>query len=273
MTRNTKLSLRNISHYYKDTTGQETEAIKNISLDVYDEEFIAIVGPSGCGKSTLLNIMCGMLQPTSGDVLLDDHELKVAKNKIGYISQMDTLLPWRKIIDNVALGLELEGVPKNKRLRIARELIETSGLRGFDNKYPFELSGGMRKRAVIIRALAQDPDIIFMDEPFGPLDVFTKAMLQQEILRMWSERKNTIIYITHDIAEAILLADRIILLSYRPAIIKAEYQVNIARPRIIEECKYNSNFLELEREIWEAIKEDVKIAQEEELRHNAKEIG
>ena len=272
MTKSIKLSLRNISHFYKDTTGQEMEAIRNISLDVYVEEFIAIVGPSGCGTSTLLNILCGMLRPTSGTVMLDGRDLKTAKSKIGYISQMDTLLPWRKIIDNVALGLELEGVPQKERLRIARELMETSGLRGFEDKYPFELSGGMRKRAVIIRALAQDPDIIFMDEPFGPLDVFTKALLQQEILRIWSERKNTIIYITHDIAEAILLADRIILLSYRPAIIKKEYQVNIARPRIIEECKYNPYFSELEREIWEAIKEDVKIAQEEELRQYDQKI-
>ena len=267
MTKSIKLSLRNISHFYKDTTGQEMEAIRNISLDVYDEEFIAIVGPSGC--ESFIKYHVRYVAPTSGMVMLDagtNAKARSATFPNGYF------VSWRKIIDNVALGLELEGVPQKERLRIARELMETSGLRGFEDKYPFELSGGMRKRAVIIRALAQDPDIIFMDEPFGPLDVFTKALLQQEILRIWSERKNTIIYITHDIAEAILLADRIILLSYRPAIIKKEYQVYIARPRIIEECKYNPYFSELEREIWEAIKEDVKIAQEEELRQYDQKI-
>jgi NitT/TauT family transport system ATP-binding protein len=265
-----KLSLQNISHSYTDTSGQSMEAINNISLNIKDGEFVAIVGSSGCGKSTLLNIMCGILEPSQGSVLLDGHALRNAKSKIGYISQMDTLLPWRRVIKNVALGLEIEGKSKKERLQIAKELIETSGLSGFEDKYPFELSGGMRKRVIIIRALAQNPDVIFMDEPFGPLDIFTKTMLQQEILKIWSEHKNTIIYITHDIAEAIVLADRIILLSYRPATIKAEYKVELPRPRIIEECKYNPYFLELEKEIWDTIKEDVKIAQQEEFYNNAK---
>lgn len=268
MGKQVKLSLSNISHYYTDTTGQRTEAINDISLEVNSGEFVAIVGASGCGKSTLLNIMCGMIQPSAGEVLLDGYPLRSSKSKIGYISQMDTLLPWRRIIHNVALGLELEGVAKEERLRIAHELIETSGLSGFEDKYPFELSGGMRKRAMIIRTLALSPDIIFMDEPFGPLDVFTRTQLQEEILRMWMESDNTIVYITHDIAEAIMLADRIILLSYRPATIKNEYEVRLPRPRIIDEHKYNPHFLELEKEIWHNIEEEVLIAQREELRGN-----
>jgi NitT/TauT family transport system ATP-binding protein len=265
MERKVKLSLRNIFHYYIDTAGRRTEVINDISLEVDDGEFVAIVGASGCGKSTLLNIMCGMIQPVAGEVLLDGHPLEVAKSKIGYISQMDTLLPWRQIIHNVALGLEIDGVAKAERLRIARELIETSGLSGFEDRYPFELSGGMRKRAVIIRALALNPDIIFMDEPFGPLDVFTRNQLQEEILRIWMKSKTTIVYITHDIAEAIMLADRIILLGYRPATIKAEYEVRLPRPRIMDESKYNPYFLELEKEIWSTIKEEVLMAQREEL--------
>mgnify|MGYP002610178823 FL=1 len=172
-------------------------------------------------------------------------------------------MPWRNIESNVALGLEIEGMPKKERLQKAREMMKMSGLSGFEKKYPYELSGGMKKRAVIIRALAQNPDIIFMDEPFGPLDVFTRENLQKEILKMWGERKNTIIYITHDIAEAITLADRIVLLSHRPSVVKKEYIVDIPRPRVIEECKYNTEFLKLEKEIWGDIKDELENGDEE----------
>ena len=258
-----KLSLKNIQHTYVSASGEKTEAIKHISLEVKDGEFLAIVGASGCGKSTLLNIRCGMFSPTSGEVLIDNQPVGVGKQKIGYISQSDTLLPWRRIDSNVALGLEIEGMDKKQRLEIAHELMSASGIAGFEKKYPFELSGGMKKRAVIIRALAQNPDIIFMDEPFGPLDVFTREMLQDEILTMWTEKKSTIVYITHDIAEAITLADRIILLSHRPSTIKAEYIVDLPRPRIIDECKYNPKFLELEKTIWDEIKGEIYFDEDE----------
>lgn len=252
-----KLSLKNIRHIYgkDETTG--TEAIRHIDLEVKDGEFLAIVGASGCGKSTLLNIMCGMIEPTEGEVMIDEEDVKSGKHRIGYISQADTLLPWRRIDSNVALGLEIEGVSKKERLERVKEMMAMSGLEGFEKRFPFELSGGMKKRAVIIRALIQNPDIIFMDEPFGPLDVFTRETLQKEILRMWRERKNTIVYITHDIAEAITLADRIILLSHRPSVVKNEYIVNIERPRNIEECKYNPTFLKLEKQIWNDIKDEL----------------
>ena len=255
--KNSKLVLKNIHHVYGKNSEEGTEAIHHIDLEVKDGEFLAIVGASGCGKSTLLNIMCGLIEPTEGEVKIDGESAQSDKIKIGYISQTDTLLPWRKIESNVALGLEVEKVPKKERLEKARKMIKMSGLEGFEKKYPFELSGGMRKRAVIIRALAQNPDIIYMDEPFGPLDVFTKEKLQAEILKMWSERKNTIIYITHDISEAITLADRIVLLSNRPSQIKAEYTVDIPRPRNIQECKYIPRFLELEKQIWEDIKDEL----------------
>ena len=252
-----KLSLKNIHHVYEQKKQAGTEAIRHIDLEVRDGELLAIVGASGCGKSTLLNIMCGMIQPTGGEVRIDGESVSSGQHRIGYISQTDTLLPWRKIEENVALGLEIEGVSKKDRLDRARQMMEMSGLAGFEKMYPYELSGGMRKRAVIIRALIQNPDIIFMDEPFGPLDVFTRESLQKEILKMWGERKNTIVYITHDIAEAITLADRIILLSRRPSVIKNEYVVDIKRPRIIEECKYDPRFLELEKQIWTDIKDEL----------------
>lgn len=249
-----KLSLRNIRHVYRNEDNTETEAIRSIDLDVEEGEFLAIVGASGCGKTTLLDIMCGMIKPTSGTVLILGEPAGSGKHKIGYISQTDTLLPWRRIESNVALGLEIEGVPRKERLERAHQIMALSKLAGFERMYPFELSGGMRKRVVIIRTLIQDPEIIFMDEPFGPLDVFTRETLQREILRMWKEHGNTIVYITHDIAEAITLADRIVLLSRRPSVIKNEYVVDIKRPRVIEECKYTPEFLTLEKRIWEDIK-------------------
>lgn len=261
--RKNKLELQGIHHIYKGEDKKQTEAIRHIDIEVKDGEFLAIVGASGCGKSTLLNIMCGMIEPTEGEVKIDGESVRSNKHRIGYISQTDTLLPWRKIESNVALGLEIEKIPKKERLERAREMMRVSGLEGFEKMYPFELSGGMRKWAVIIRALIQNPDIIFMDEPFGPLDVFTRETLQKEILRMWTERKNTIVYITHDIAEAITLADRIVLLSRRPSVIKNEYIVDIERPRIIEECKYNPKFLELEKEIWNDIKDELTEEEED----------
>ena len=252
-----KLSLKNIHHVYGQERQAGTEAIRHIDLEVRDGELLAIVGASGCGKSTLLNIMCGMIEPTGGEVKIDGERISSGSHRIGYISQTDTLLPWRKIDSNVALGLELEGISKRERLERARQMMALSGLKGFEKMYPHELSGGMRKRAVIIRALIQNPEIIFMYEPFGPLDVFTREALQKEILKMWGERKNTIVYITHDIAEAITLADRIVLLSRRPSVIKNEYIVDLERPRVIEECKYNPKFLQLEKQIWNDIKDEL----------------
>lgn len=260
-----KLQANNISHYYQSKNDKLVHAIDDINLSVNEGEFLAIVGSSGCGKSTLLNIMSGILKPTKGNVLINDQPVNFSKHKIGYISQTDTLLPWRTIIDNVAIGLEVKGTSKVKRYEVAKRLMETSGLEGFENKYPYELSGGMRKRAIIIRALATDPEIIFMDEPFGPLDVFTKELLQSEVLKIWNQRKNTIIYITHDIAEAITLADRIILMSYRPSNIKEQYEINIERPRDIQKLKHNKRFIEVEKRIWEDIKNEVIKAREEEM--------
>ena len=180
-----KVSVRNIHHYYDSSSGNTTETLQNISLSIKEHEFVALVGPSGCGKSTLLNIISGLIQPHSWDVLIDGQPLQGIMHRIGYMAQADTLLPWRTVVNNVALGLEVRGIARRERTDIARELIVRSGLGGFENSYPFELSGGMRKRVAIIRILALDPEILLMDEPFGPLDVFTREMLQDDILKLW----------------------------------------------------------------------------------------
>ncbi len=249
-----KLSLKRVTHYYEAVDGSRLQALDQVDLNIKNGEFVAIVGASGCGKTTMLNIMSGILKPSEGEVLLDGHPITQGKHRIGYISQTETLLPWRKVIDNIVLGPELDGVPKKERYDKARQLIESGGLAGFENKYPFELSGGMRKRAIILRALAHDPEIMFMDEPFGPLDVFTREALQQEILRIWSQKNLTIVYISHDIAEAISLADRIVVMSRRPSSVQQEIAVQLPRPRNVVEIRYDQEFTRLERKIGAMIR-------------------
>lgn len=252
-----KFTLNNISHAFNTSHATSVDVLKNINLNVHEHEFLALIGPSGCGKSTLLNIMSKLINSDSGEVFMDELPLEQITTKIGYISQGDTLLPWRNVIENVAIGLEIKGVPKKERRKKARELIERAGLDGFEKSYPNELSGGMRKRVDIIKVLAIDPEIIFMDEPFGALDVFTRQMLQDYILSIWQEIRKTIIFITHDLTEAITLADRILLMTARPATIKSEYKIDLPRPRSSFDIMFDQRFIEIHKMIWEDLKEEI----------------
>lgn len=255
--KDSKLWVRDLNQVFTSTNGKTTVAIKNVNLQIADQEFVAIVGPSGCGKSTLLNILAGLIKPSKGEVLLDGKTMHGISSRIGYMSQADSLLPWRTVLDNVALGLEIKGVPKVKRNSLARELIARTGLNGFEDSFPSELSGGMRKRVAIIRILALDPEILFMDEPFGALDVFTKEMLQDDILKLWQETKKTIVFVTHDLAEAITLADRVVLMTSRPSTIKSEYNIPLARPRSALETRFEPQFVELQKLIWNDLRAEV----------------
>jgi len=259
-----KLSVRGISHVYASPSGTVTVSLQSIDLHIREQEFVAIVGPSGCGKSTLLNIMSGLIRPSAGDVFLDRCRLPGVTQRIGYMSQADTLMPWRNTLENVELSLEIRGMPKAERRERARHLIHKAGLSGFEKSYPHELSGGMKKRVVIIRILAADSEVLFMDEPFGALDVFTKEMLQDEILKLWQETKKTIVFVTHDLAEAITLADRVVLLTARPSTVKNEYAIPIARPRSALETRFQPEFVALQKRIWNDLREEVlktKVAQ------------
>lgn len=250
------LNAENIKHSYISNDGNYVEAIEEINLKVFDNEFVAIVGPSGGGKSTILKILAGILEPTEGNILINGQSVNYKNNKIGYVSQSDTLLPWRNIIDNISIGLEIQGVAKEERYKISKDLMERNGLVGFENKYPKELSGGMAKRAIMLRALAVDPSIVFMDEPFGALDVFTKEILQDEIINIFENNNTTIVYVTHDIAEAIFLSDRIVVLTNRPAKIKNIYDIDSLRPRSREMLSTNPALLSLEEEIKNNIKNE-----------------
>ncbi|MCJ2164305.1 MULTISPECIES: ABC transporter ATP-binding protein [unclassified Pseudodesulfovibrio] len=252
-----KLSACGITHSYHSPAGQKTPALHDVNIQVKEQEFVGIVGPSGCGKSTLLNIMAGLVSPNQGRVYLDGAPLSGVTQSIGYMSQADTLMPWRTVLGNVEFALELQGKAKKERREISRDLIEKAGLGGFENSYPHELSGGMKKRVTIIRILATQSDTLFMDEPFGALDVFTKEMLQDEILKLWQDTKKTILFVTHDLTEAITLCDRVILMTARPSTINTEYDIPLARPRSALETRFQPEFVEMQRLIWNDLRTEV----------------
>lgn len=245
------LELNDVTVSFQSPDGSRMTALRDMSLSVEQGELVALVGPSGCGKSTALNVLAGQVRPASGQVRLAGEPVKGVSPSVGYISQADTLLPWRTVLDNVALAMELRGVEKRERREAARELMARMGLSGFEDNYPRELSGGMKKRAAIARVLAVDPAILMMDEPFGPLDALTKEKLQDEILALWESTGCTILYVTHDLTEAITLADRVVLMSARPGRVVREYPIDLPRPRRVMDVKFSPRFVELERAIWQ----------------------
>jgi len=224
------LTISGVSRFFESETGT-VEALRDINLDVFDKEFMCFIGPSGCGKTTLLRIVAGLDQPTSGEVLLDGKVIKSPDPERGMVFQEYSLFPWRTIIDNVAFGLEIKGVPKKERYEIARKYLKMVGLEAFEQSYSYELSGGMRQRVAIVRALANDPKVLLMDEPFGSVDAQTRNLLQGELLRIWGEERKTVLFITHSIDEAVYLADRVVVLSARPGQIREIIEIDLERPR------------------------------------------
>lgn len=253
-----KFVVTGLHHSFHCEGGSPVSVIGDINFSVRPFEFVAVVGPSGCGKSTLLNIMSGLLRPQSGSVTLDGQRLTGITPRIGYISQSDSLLPWRTALANVELGMELRNVPKAERRGKALALIRQADLAGFENVYPYQLSGGMRKRVDIIRVLAMDPEIIFMDEPFASLDIFTREMLQGYILNLWQTTRRTVLFITHDLTEAIMLSDRVLILTRRPARVKAEHLVTLPRPRIPAALRFDPAFIQLHKRIWNDLQDEVQ---------------
>ncbi len=245
------LELENVSvSFPSDSREGELLALDGLNLSVRSGELVALVGPSGCGKTTALNVIAGEIPPTTGTVQCMGQSVCGMLPSMGYISQADTLLPWRTVLDNVALAMELRGIPKRERRRIAQEKMQQLGLEGFEKSYPHALSGGMKKRAAIARILAIDPKVLVMDEPFAPLDALTRQRLQDRILKLWEDSGITILYVTHDLTEAITLADRVLLFSRRPGRVVKEYPVSLPRPRRVMDVKFSPAFVELEQKIW-----------------------
>ncbi len=225
------VEFRNISKNYTNPDGDETPALENINLKINDGEFVCVLGPSGCGKSTLLELAAGLLPRSGGEILLDGSPRSGTSTDIGVVFQDSSLFPWRSIRKNIEFGLELAGVERNTRAQKAENAIEMVGLKGFENKYPHQLSGGMRQRAGLARTLVNDPSFILMDEPFSAVDHLTRLTLQDEIVRIWLQEKKTILFITHDVSEAVYLATRVVLLSPRPGRIRRIFDVPVGRPR------------------------------------------
>ncbi|HUZ02217.1 MAG TPA: ABC transporter ATP-binding protein [Thermomicrobiaceae bacterium] len=228
-----RLELAGVGKVFSGPSGP-VEALRGVDLSVADGEFVAIVGPSGCGKSTILNVVAGLEQPTRGEVRLDGAALQDRLGRTAYMHQRDLLLPWRTVLDNAILGLEVAGVPRSEARARALALVERFGLTGFIDSYPAALSGGMRQRAAFLRTVLADRPILLLDEPFGALDALTRASMQEWLLGLWDELRRTILFITHDVEEAVLLADRVLVMSPRPGTIVERAVVGLPRPRRYE---------------------------------------
>jgi NitT/TauT family transport system ATP-binding protein len=233
-------------------------AVERASLAVEHGEFVAIVGPTGCGKSTLLNVAAGLLKPVSGSVRIFEGALAGLNQKAGYLFQADALFPWKTAIDNVAIGLEMSGTPRRDALERAQAWLDSVGLSAFGNRYPHMLSGGQRKRVGLAQVLIRDPRILLMDEPFGPLDAQTRQIMGNLLLELWNADRKAVLFVTHDLEEAIALADRVVIMSAGPrAGIIGDWRVELARPRDSMEVRMDPEFHSLHREIWGVLKDEV----------------
>jgi NitT/TauT family transport system ATP-binding protein len=233
-------------------------AVEQVRLTVAHGEFVAIVGPTGCGKSTLLNLAAGLLKPVSGTVRIFDEPLTGLNREAGYLFQADALFPWKTAIDNVAIGLEISGVARSEALDRAQQWLTSVGLGAFGNRYPHMLSGGQRKRVGLAQVLIRDPRILLMDEPFGPLDAQTRQIMGNLLLELWNADRKAVLFVTHDLEEAIALADRVVIMSAGPgARIIGDWRVPLARPRDILEVRLEKEFHSLHREIWSVLKDEV----------------
>jgi NitT/TauT family transport system ATP-binding protein len=229
------------------------EALGEASFSVYPHEFIGIIGPSGCGKSTLLRILGGLLKPSSGRVIFKGVPLTSPQRKIGFVFQRPNLMPWRTALHNISLPLELEGMPTRQAEEQARQLLQQVGLQDFSAALPRELSGGMSQRVALARALVNDPDLLLLDEPFAALDALTREKMNWELVRLWQMHRNTVVMVTHNIQEAILLSDRVIAMSPRPGRIEREVVIDVPRPRSLED-QYTPRFVELARILRETLR-------------------
>jgi NitT/TauT family transport system ATP-binding protein len=255
-----KIVARDVRMEYQalDEAGRQEQVnvLEGFDLQVREGEFLSILGPSGCGKSTFLNILAGLAHKTGGDLEVDGKPLQGINRNQGVVFQGYALLPWRSVLDNIAVGLEIRGVGKAQRLETAREYLELVGLNGFASRYPHELSGGMRQRVAIARSLAYDPDVLLMDEPFAALDAQTRETLQSELLRIWDKHKKTIVFITHSLDEAIFLSDRVAVMTQRPGRIKEVFDIDLARPRQ-PELRNTQAFVQYRQRAWEALRDEV----------------
>ena len=252
------VALNDVTVAFRVARGGTFTAVERASLKVADGEFVAIVGPTGCGKSTLLNITAGLLAPAAGEAEIFGARLSGLNRQAGYLFQADALFPWKTALENVAIGLETSGSPASEARPRARDWLKKVGLSAFADRYPHMLSGGQRKRVGLAQVLIRDPKILLMDEPFGPLDAQTRQIMGNLLLDLWSRNRKAVLFVTHDLEEAIALADRVVIMSAGPsARIIGDWRVPIERPRDISEVRMQKEFHELHREIWSVLRGEV----------------
>jgi NitT/TauT family transport system ATP-binding protein len=238
--------------------GQRYTAVREVSFQIAPGEFVSVVGPTGCGKSTVLNVAAGLLTPSSGRVEIFGQSLSGVNRRAGYMFQAEALLPWRTAQQNVMAGLEFTGVSIEQARDLSEAWLKRVGLGGFGNRYPHQMSGGMRKRTAMAQTLIMDPDIILMDEPFSALDIQTRQLMENELLNLWQEKQKAVLFITHDLDEAIAMSDRVLVLSAGPGSRPiGEFRINLERPRDVAEIRNHPQFVELHRDIWAVLRDEV----------------
>ena len=253
----TAVALKNVARRFVTPAGEILSALEDFDLSIAPGEFFAIVGPTGCGKSTTLGLIAGLAKPQAGEVTLFDAPVDGVDRRVGFVFQQDAVFPWRNVLGNVMAGPLFRGVPKAKAEEMARDWINRVGLTGFEDHHPHQLSGGMRKRVALAQTFINNPQVLLMDEPFSSLDVQTRELMQEELLQLWAQAKSAVLFVTHDLDEAILLADRVAVLTTRPARVKSVHTIDLPRPRDVAKLRYDERFIAIARNISDDLREEV----------------
>lgn len=256
------IELRNVTKRFLTPTGAAYTAIRDINMSVAPGEFVAVVGPTGCGKSTTLGLISGLERLSAGEAYVMGKPVQGIDPRIGYVFQTDAVFPWTNVLNNVAIGPLFRGRPKAESFERAHDWIARVGLSGFEDRYPHQLSGGMRKRVALAQTFINEPQILLMDEPFSALDVQTRTLMEDELLNLWSSQKASVVFVTHDLEEAISLADRVCVLTAGPATVKGIYTIDLPRPRNVAEIRFEPRFVQLYQQIWEDLRDEVIIGYE-----------
>ncbi|PQZ27202.1 mannosyltransferase [Ochrobactrum vermis] len=259
------IALNNVTRRFVTPDGKMMTALRDFTMNVAQGEFACVVGPTGCGKSTTLNLVTGLAKPSAGEVRLMGKPIEGISPDIGFVFQADALFPWLNVIDNVSAGPRYRGMGKEEAYEKSRSWIARVGLARFEKHYPHQLSGGMRKRVALAQTFINEPKILLMDEPFSALDVQTRTLMQGELLDLWQQSGASVIFVTHDLEEAIALADKVYVLTAGPATVKSVYDIDIPRPRVMEDIRYDSQFVDIAKVIWDDLREEVQIGQKRAL--------
>jgi NitT/TauT family transport system ATP-binding protein len=252
-----RVEISGLTKRFLTPAGEVFTALQDVSFTVEPGQFCAVVGPTGCGKSTTLGLIAGLAKPQAGEVTLFDAPVDGVDRRVGFVFQQDAVFPWRNVLGNVMAGPLFRGVPKAKAEEMARDWINRVGLRGFEEHHPHQLSGGMRKRVALAQTFINNPQVLLMDEPFSALDVQTRELMQEELLQLWAQAKSAVLFVTHDLDEAILLADRVAVLTTRPARVKSVHTIDLPRPRDVAKLRYDEKFIAIARRISDDLREEV----------------